>query len=40
MKNKVMAKCWDCEIDVVMDTPDFIDEAVLCYSCAMARCGY
>ena len=40
MKTKIIAKCWDCESDVQMNTPDYLDVEVFCYDCAMAKCGY
>jgi len=40
MKTIYIAKCWDCEIDIEMNTPDYLSDEVFCYDCAMAKCGY
>jgi hypothetical protein len=37
MKNKYIATCWDCEIEIEMNTPDFLSDEVFCYDCAMAK---
>jgi len=40
MKTIILAKCWDCDADIEMNTPDYLHDEVFCYDCAMAKCGY
>lgn len=40
MKTKIIAKCWYCETDIEMDTPDFLSDEVICYDCGMSKAGY
>lgn len=37
MKNKIIANCWYCDIDIEMNTPDYLSDEVICYDCAMSK---
>ena len=40
MKTIINANCWDCDADIQLDTPDYLNDEVFCYDCSMAKCGY
>ncbi len=40
MKTIINARCWDCDADIQLDTPDYLNDEVFCYDCSMAKCGY
>jgi hypothetical protein len=37
MKVIILAKCWKCETEISIDTPD--NRYALCYDCAMDKVG-
>ena len=40
MKTTYIAKCFYCDIEIEMDTPDFLSDEVICYDCGMSKAGY
>ena len=30
MKTIIIAKCWDCDADIEMNTPDYLHDEVFC----------
>lgn len=40
MKTTYIAKCFYCDIDIEMNTPDFLSDEVICYDCGMSKAGY